>query len=617
MKKLSTILIIFISSVVATIAQNDQRFVIKTVKGINDYIELNENSLIIGNESEITPTSFISKQLGVGESGGIEFDVTLYQTTDAFSVGFRTSDNKLYAFNFANNEVKIFNNGTLQAPTSVITNSNGKFFINKVGNNLKFFFGLTQVGTITIGSTVSLSAEFISTNSIQANIDLRFKKPSHSEAVEGETYLIPNREIAGGYVKLKDDIIRFQYKEDYNTLEDDVRIKIFDKKHTLIAEKKITDNKLGTNFRQYNISTLSLNRNDLYLLELTANKGEQYYVRFLPNGGNPIQPPLVIPPIVNATSIPNVTIACLSQMPTQNPTATDGYNITEISLTYREERMMKAGCSNCSEKVLRIWEGQDSKCYPLKIVQVVTVNDDIPPTISVPSPVTINYNQPIPAFIATANDNCGNVTIKEEQIISYNSIGEVITYNWIATDECGNSSSNKSTITIQDLQCPLINLASVPDDKIVGDMFECISTPVISAIISGSGAGARGIPNPTTTTPQKPTKKAPKNSTINCTCNGKVLTGVDETEPKIEAIVECLKNDITPVATDDYDNSLDLKIEYTIECQPGKCGYYVFKKWIFTDDTGKWSSYTQKITVQSPSFAPVTPVGVYSACPSL
>jgi hypothetical protein len=282
----------------------------------------------------------------------------------------------------------------------------------------------------------------------------------------------------------------------------------------------------------------------------------------------------IVPPIIDKSTIADVVITCPNQMPTSNPTVTDGYTGAAITLSYREEKMTKTGCVNCFEKVLRIWEGQDSKCYPVKVIQAVTIKTDILPTFTStpPQPQTTNCGTIASFTIPSATGPCGSIIPKEEQVVSYESVGKIITYKWTITDDCGNTAVQTSTITFTDANCPTINTTQgLPLDRVIQDpLVECNKYDL---------------------------------SATTYTCNSPigVIQEVEANDPRIQLIAGCLKDDFPPLATDDCDNSLDMTIKYSIICDIG--GYYVLKRWIFTDDAQKSVFYTQIIKVFGPKTA--------------
>jgi hypothetical protein len=97
----------------------------------------------------------------------------------------------------------------------------------------------------------------------------------------------------------------------------------------------------------------------------------------------------------------------------------------------------------------------------------ITVLDGTPPEIICPENITLEYpadTDPTNTGQATATDNCD-----DSPSITYNDVSipgcgktEVITRTWIATDECGNSSSCDQTITVEDTTAPEFTI--VPED---------------------------------------------------------------------------------------------------------------------------------------------------------
>jgi hypothetical protein len=105
--------------------------------------------------------------------------------------------------------------------------------------------------------------------------------------------------------------------------------------------------------------------------------------------------------------------------------------------------------------------------------QTITVNDQTAPVInSIPSNTTVSCVGDVPSAndaAVSASDNCGGaVTITHNaDVITPGSCANrySIARTYIATDVCGNSSSQTQTITVNDQTAPVIN--SIPSNTTV------------------------------------------------------------------------------------------------------------------------------------------------------
>ncbi len=107
------------------------------------------------------------------------------------------------------------------------------------------------------------------------------------------------------------------------------------------------------------------------------------------------------------------------------------------------------------------WTVTDVNGKSASCSQIITVLDNIPPTIACPPTVTANTN--VGSCIATginlgsptATDNCGTPVLTNNAPVSY-PVGNT-TVTWIATDGSGNTATCTQLITISDHSTPLIS----------------------------------------------------------------------------------------------------------------------------------------------------------------
>ncbi|MDQ3015618.1 MAG: T9SS type A sorting domain-containing protein [Bacteroidota bacterium] len=115
--------------------------------------------------------------------------------------------------------------------------------------------------------------------------------------------------------------------------------------------------------------------------------------------------------------------------------------------------------------------GNSSTC-----IQTITVNDNVPPSITCPAPVTVTCDADVPPVATgsvTASDNCGGVTIVG--FISDVTVNQTCTNRltvirtYQASDLCGNTATCAQTITVNDnvlpdITCPAnVSVSCVTD----------------------------------------------------------------------------------------------------------------------------------------------------------
>lgn len=118
---------------------------------------------------------------------------------------------------------------------------------------------------------------------------------------------------------------------------------------------------------------------------------------------------------------------------------------------------------SCPETITRTWTYTDMAGNTGTAVQVITVNDFIPPVFDpAPADITVSCIADVPAMIDLGwTDNCAGTGFKPGTDLSDGmSCPETITRTWTHTDPCGNTASTSQTIIIMDLIPPT---ASNPD----------------------------------------------------------------------------------------------------------------------------------------------------------
>jgi hypothetical protein len=170
------------------------------------------------------------------------------------------------------------------------------------------------------------------------------------------------------------------------------------------------------------------------------------------------------PPVISCPA--DYTAECSDEHPLEAASATD--NCGEVTIT--EVADTTYSCAN-SYVVTRTFTAVDECNNSSTCTQTITIQDTTAPVLSCPADYTAECSDEHPLEDATAEDNCGAVTIV---VVADTTAGDcagnyVVVRTFTATDECGNSSSCAQTITIEDttppvLSCPADYTAECSDE---------------------------------------------------------------------------------------------------------------------------------------------------------
>jgi hypothetical protein len=166
-----------------------------------------------------------------------------------------------------------------------------------------------------------------------------------------------------------------------------------------------------------------------------------------------------VPPVI--TCPPNLTIECSdSTVPavTGSATATDNCDPTP-TLTFSD---VNVPTGPQVFTINRTWIATDDCGNSSTCLQLILVHDDTPPVITCPANLTISCTAstvPPATGSATATDNCdADLTIDYSDVITGGACPQELTISrtWIATDDCGNSSTCIQIIFVDDSSAPVI-----------------------------------------------------------------------------------------------------------------------------------------------------------------
>lgn len=264
--------------------------------------------------------------------------------------------------------------------------------------------------------------------------------------------------------------------------------------------------------------------------------------------------------------------------------------------------------------ITRTWTATDAAGNSVSASQMIVVQDNENPVLmGVPADLTVTCDDPVPGpATVTATDNCD---MSVDVVLSENTVGNIITRTWTATDDCGNVAMASQQITLApDTEAPM--LSGVPADVTVS----CDSIPA-PAMVTATDA-CDGTVSVTMTEVYGPGPDACRTITRTWTAidavgntawSSQVITVEDNEAPVLvgthpDATVECGHVPAPPVVTATDNCDMDVPVTFN-EVQIGSgCSYTIERTWTATDDCGNTISYTQVLTVednQPPMFAGV------------
>ncbi len=164
---------------------------------------------------------------------------------------------------------------------------------------------------------------------------------------------------------------------------------------------------------------------------------------------------LTVTDITNPTlnNVPvNITVECDAIPSAAQVTGSDNCD------TNVEVSMVETIGTGCPYAITRTWTGFDNCGNAVSATQVITVIDTTFPVLhGVPSNITLECDQPVPAVNVTATDNCSEdlqVELSANTVTS--ACGSIFTRTWTVADDCGNITTASQVITFVDTTAPYV-----------------------------------------------------------------------------------------------------------------------------------------------------------------
>ncbi|MFK7756121.1 MAG: T9SS type A sorting domain-containing protein, partial [Flavobacteriales bacterium] len=281
-------------------------------------------------------------------------------------------------------------------------------------------------------------------------------------------------------------------------------------------------------------------------------------------------------------------------------TATDACN--EVTVTFED---VTTG-DDCETVITRTWTATDACGNNISDVQTITIVDTTAPILSIPADLTHECDEQPDYGMATAEDNCNEVTVTSSDVITGDVCETVVTRTWTATDACGNTTSDIQTITIVDTTAPVlfglpadaaVECDAIPEPAEVTATDNCDETLEVEFTEITEPSGCELI----ITRTWRATDEC-----ANTSLGVQTLIVVDTTAPEIseapaDVTVECstIPEPVELTATDNCDDNVE--ITYS-EVSSDGCPYTITRTWTATDDCGNQDSTIQVITVIDEEF---------------
>ena len=154
-------------------------------------------------------------------------------------------------------------------------------------------------------------------------------------------------------------------------------------------------------------------------------------------------------------------------------------NCGDVTVTV-EEALDQGECGG-SYVITRTFTATDACGNSATAVQTITQQDTTAPSLVIPADVTIECDEEVPAPGYTADDACGAVSVEvTEDILAGDCPQEMtIVRTYVATDDCGNSSSAVQTITVQDTTAPVFTFTPNATSTVYAAEGDTLAAPFV------------------------------------------------------------------------------------------------------------------------------------------
>ncbi len=308
----------------------------------------------------------------------------------------------------------------------------------------------------------------------------------------------------------------------------------------------------------------------------------------------------------------NATVSCDAIPGVGAPTASDNCAAL-VSITYNGQTRIDGPCAD-HYTLTRRWTATDNCGNSSTTEQTITVQDlSAPVFTAVPANVTVSCDAIPPVGAPTASDNCdANVSITyngQTRVDGACADSYILTRQWTAADNCGNTKTAQQTLTIQDVTPPVFTF--IPANATVN----CEAIPTLGTPLATDNCDANvtitfaGITQTSGNCASGGTVLRSWIASDNCGNTAmaqQMLTVQDTTKPAfifvpVDVTVTCESVPAVglPTASDNCTTTVDITYDGQVRTN-GSCtdSYSLLRRWTATDVCGNTVTATQKITVE-------------------
>ena len=274
----------------------------------------------------------------------------------------------------------------------------------------------------------------------------------------------------------------------------------------------------------------------------------------------------------------------------------------------------------CAVIITRTWTLTDDCGNTSTQDQIITVEDVTAPTFTAPSALTINCEDDATDLALTGDvtdesDNCSvglNATYSDATD-NTDPCAVIITRTWTLTDDCGNTSTQDQTITVEDVTAPTFTAPSALTINCEDDATDLALTGDVTDESDNCSVGLNATYVDVTDNTDPCAVIITRTWTLTDDCGNtstqdQIITVEDVTAPTFTApsalTINC-EDDATDLAltgdvTDESDNcSVGLNATYVdVTDNTDPCAVIITRTWTLTDDCGNTSTQDQTITVE-------------------
>ena len=151
------------------------------------------------------------------------------------------------------------------------------------------------------------------------------------------------------------------------------------------------------------------------------------------------------------------------------------------NVTVTVDEVLEQGQCGGVYVITRTFTATDACGNSTSAVQTITQQDTTDPTLSIGADVTIECDEEVPAPEYVADDACGAVTVEvTEEMIAGDCPQEMtILRTYVATDDCGNSTTAVQTINIEDTTAPIFTFTPPATSTVYAAEGDTLADPFV------------------------------------------------------------------------------------------------------------------------------------------